>query len=95
MVTLDGDIVKLSPKEWELLAVLVASAGQVVTHKRLLAAGWGSSTTDAQYLRVYIGMLRQKLEEDPSAPHVILTDPGVGYRLSPVGRDDPLADHAL
>lgn len=90
-VTLDGEAVNLSPKEWELLAVLVASAGQVVTHKRLLAAGWGSATTDAQYLRVYIGLLRQKLEEDPSAPRIILTDPGVGYRLAPVRREDATA----
>jgi two-component system KDP operon response regulator KdpE len=82
-VTLEGQGVRLSPKEWGLLAVLVASAGQVVTHKRLLAAGWGSASADAQYLRVYMGLLRQKLEEDPSAPRILLTEPGVGYRLAP------------
>ena len=80
-VTLEDQTVRLSPKEWGLLSVLVASAGQVVTHKRLLAAGWGTSSTDAQYLRVYMGLLRQKIEEDPSAPRILLTEPGVGYRL--------------
>ncbi len=79
---LGGDPVRLSPKEWLLLQPLVRSAGQVVTHKRLLAAGWGTPHTDAQYLRVYIGMLRQKLEEDPSAPKIVLTESGIGYRLS-------------
>jgi two-component system KDP operon response regulator KdpE len=56
-------------------------AGQVVTHKRLLSAGWGPEATDTQYLRVYIGLLRQKIEEDPSDPCLLLTEPGVGYRL--------------
>lgn len=82
-VRLDGEPVKLSPKEYDLLRVLALSAGQVVTHKRLLAAGWGSETTDSQYLRVYIGLLRQKIEENPSDPRLLLTEPGVGYRLSP------------
>ncbi|MEP7005538.1 MAG: response regulator transcription factor [Sphingomonas bacterium] len=81
-VTLAGDPVKLSPKEYELLQALALSAGQVVTHKRLLAAGWGAETTDAQYLRVYVGMLRQKIEEDPGDPRLLLTEPGVGYRLA-------------
>ena len=52
-----------------------------MTQKRLLAAGWGRSEADPQYLRVYIGMLRQKLEINPSDPQMILTEPGVGYRL--------------
>jgi two-component system KDP operon response regulator KdpE len=81
-VTLEGQVVKLSPKEWDLLRVLVASAGQVVTHKKLLVAGWGSTSADAQYLRVYMGLLRQKVEEDPSSPRIVLTEPGVGYRLA-------------
>jgi len=80
-VTLAGEPVKLSPKEYELLQALALSAGQVVTHKRLLAAGWGTDKADAQYLRVYIGMLRQKIEEDPGDPALLLTEPGVGYRL--------------
>jgi len=81
-VTIEDEPVRLSPKEYELLRTLALSAGQVVTHKRLLAAGWGTDATDAQYLRVYIGLLRQKLEEDQSEPKLLLTEPGVGYRLA-------------
>lgn len=81
LVTLAGEPVKLSPKEYDLLHALARSAGQVVTHKRLLTAGWGGEGTDTQYLRVYIGLLRQKIEEDPSDPRLLLTEPGVGYRL--------------
>lgn len=80
-VMLSGEPVKLSPKEYDLLQTLARKAGQVVTHKRLLAAGWGAETTDTQYLRVYIGLLRQKIEQDPSDPCLLLTEPGVGYRL--------------
>jgi len=80
-VTLFGDAMHLSPKEFELLKLLALSRGQVVTHKRLLAAGWGGSSPDTQYLRSYIAFLRQKLERDPSEPEIILTEPGVGYRL--------------
>ena len=63
-----GEPVKLSRKEYMLLHTLARSAGQVVTQKRLLAAGWGSEFIDTQYLRVYIGLLRKKIEEDPAAP---------------------------
>lgn len=80
-VELMGEPVKLSPKEYMLLHALARNAGQVVTHKRLLAAGWGNSTADLQYLRVYMGLLRQKLEANPSEPEIIVTEPGVGYRL--------------
>jgi len=81
-VTLMGERVHLSPKEYRLLSALARSAGQVLTHKRLMIAGWGDEHTDPQYLRVYIGLLRQKLEEDPTAPKLILTEPGIGYRLA-------------
>jgi two-component system, OmpR family, KDP operon response regulator KdpE len=73
---------KLSPKEYELLRVLVQHAGQVVTHRRLLLAGWGDPAADPQYLRSYMALLRQKLEEDSAEPRIILTEPGVGYRLA-------------
>ena len=73
---------KVSPKEFELLRCLADHAGQVVTHRRLLLAGWGDPAADPQYLRTYIGLLRQKLEEDPSEPRLVLTEPGVGYRLN-------------
>ena len=80
-VTLEDVEIKLSPKEFELLRELMAHAGQVVTHKRLLIAGWGNPGVDQQYLRGYIALLRQKLEEEPSEPRLIQSQPGVGYRL--------------
>jgi two-component system KDP operon response regulator KdpE len=72
--------VKLSPKEYELLRLLVQHAGKVLTHKFLLSQLW-SDLTDAQYLRVYVRQLRQKIEADPERPHYILTETGIGYRL--------------
>ena len=72
--------VKLSPKEYELLRVLVQHAGKVLTHKFLLSELW-NSLTDAQYLRVYVRQLRQKIERDPERPQYILTETGIGYRL--------------
>ncbi len=72
--------VKLSPKEYELLRVLVQHAGKVLTHKFLLGELW-DDLTDAQYLRVYVRQLRQKIENDPERPQYILTETGVGYRL--------------
>jgi two-component system, OmpR family, KDP operon response regulator KdpE len=72
--------IKLSPKEYELLRVLVQHAGKVLTHKFLLGELWDHST-DAQYLRVYVGQLRKKIETDPERPEYILTETGVGYRL--------------
>lgn len=83
-VWLFDEPVKLSPKEYLLLHALARNAGKVVTHKRLLAAGWGSDDADNQYLRVYVGLLRQKIEADPSAPEIIVTEPGLGYRLRTV-----------
>jgi two-component system KDP operon response regulator KdpE len=80
-VALSGDEVRLSPKEFDLLRELMAHAGQVVTHRRLLMAGWADVTVDPQYLRSYVALLRQKLEEDPSEPRVLRSEPGVGYRL--------------
>lgn len=84
-VSIRDEAIRLSPKEYDLLLALARSAGRVVTHKRLLAAGWHGDGADTQYLRVYIGLLRQKIEEDPGDPRIILTEPGVGYRL--VGAD--------
>ena len=72
--------VKLSPKEYDLLRVLVQHAGKVLTHRFLLGALW-DDLTDAQYLRVYVRQLRQKIEADPERPHHILTETGIGYRL--------------
>ena len=72
--------VKLSPKEYDLLRVLVQHAGKVLTHRFLLHELW-DDLTDAQYLRVYVRQLRQKIEADPERPTYILTETGVGYRL--------------
>ena len=72
--------IKLSPKEYELLRVLVQHAGKVLTHRFLLNELW-DELTDAQYLRVYVRQLRQKIESDPERPHHVLTETGIGYRL--------------
>ncbi|WP_114952084.1 response regulator [Sphingosinicella terrae] len=80
-VTIQDTEIRLSPKEFDLLRTLAEHGGQVVTQRRLLLAGWGDPSADAQYLRTYIALLRQKLEADPSEPRLILTEPGVGYRL--------------
>ncbi len=77
-----GEEVKLSPKEYDLLKILVMNAGKVLTHRHVLNEVWGPAhTEDAQYLRVFIRNLRHKLEADPARPALILTEPGVGYRL--------------
>jgi two-component system KDP operon response regulator KdpE len=81
-VSWQGTEVNLSPKEFDLLAFLASHAGKVVTHKQILTAVWGAAhENDTQYLRVYVGQLRQKIEPNPSDPHFILTEPGIGYRL--------------
>ena len=80
VVTVRGEEIKLSPKEYDLLRVLVQHAGKVLTHRFLLGELW-DVLTDAQYLRVYIRQLRQKIEADPERPQYILTETGVGYRL--------------
>jgi two-component system KDP operon response regulator KdpE len=80
-VTLSDVEIKLSPKEFSLLRELMVHAGQVVTHRRLLMAGWSDVTVDPQYLRSYVALLRQKLEADPAEPRVLRSEPGVGYRL--------------
>jgi two-component system KDP operon response regulator KdpE len=72
--------IKLSPKEYELLRVLVQHAGKVLTHKFLLGELW-NDFTDTQYLRVYVRQLRHKIEADPEQPQYILTETGIGYRL--------------
>jgi two-component system KDP operon response regulator KdpE len=72
--------VKLSPKEYDLLRLLVQHAGKVLTHKFLIGELW-DETVDPQHLRVYVRQLRQRIEPDPESPHYILTETGIGYRL--------------
>ena len=79
--------VKLSPKEFDLLRLLVQHAGKVLTHKLLLGELWDAEHTDAQYLRVYVRQLRQKIEADPERPQYILTETGIGYRLRPADQE--------
>ncbi|KQT52411.1 MULTISPECIES: response regulator [unclassified Aureimonas] len=75
--------IKLTRREFELLELLLRNAGKVVTHRQLLREIWGpANESDTQYLRVYIGHLRTKLEDDPAAPRLILTEPGIGYRVA-------------
>ena len=82
-VTRGGSELKLTPKEFELLSFLARHAGRVVTHRQILAAVWGPAhTEDTQYLRVYIGQLRQKIEAKADDPRTILTEPGIGYRIA-------------
>jgi two-component system KDP operon response regulator KdpE len=78
-----GGELRLTPKEFELLSFLARHAGRVVTHRQILAAVWGPAhTEDTQYLRVYIGQLRQKIEPQADDPRIILTEPGIGYRIA-------------
>jgi two-component system KDP operon response regulator KdpE len=80
IVKLGDKEVKLSPKEYELLRLLVQHAGKVLTHRFLLQELW-DEPTDTQYLRVYVRQLRRKIEKDPERPQYLLTETGIGYRL--------------
>ncbi|KQX51950.1 response regulator [Paenibacillus sp. Root444D2] len=83
-VELNDEKLKLTPTEYDLLKVLALNAGRVMTHKQLLKQVWGGQQyeSDSQYLRVYVGHLRKKIEEDPTRPKYILTEPGIGYRFA-------------
>jgi two-component system, OmpR family, KDP operon response regulator KdpE len=84
----DGKPVHLTPKEFELLSLLVKNSDRVLTHRQILIAVWGPAHThDVQYLRVFIGQLRQKIETNPADPTLILTESGIGYRFK--GDVDP------
>ena len=83
LVTKQGATVKLTPKEYELLAILARGDGRLLTHRQLLTAVWGPAhRDDSQYLRVFIGQLRSKIEDDPANPRLILTELGAGYRFA-------------
>jgi two-component system KDP operon response regulator KdpE len=85
-VSRGGEEVKLTPKEFELLSFLAGHAGQVLTHKQILTAVWGAGhADDTHYLRVYVGHLRHKIEARPGDPKIIMTEPGVGYRIADEG----------
>ena len=81
-ITRGGTEIKFTPKEFELLSFLAKHAGKVLTHRHILTAVWGPAhTADTQYLRVYIGQLRQKIEAKADDPRIIVTEPGIGYRI--------------
>lgn len=82
VVTHRGNEVHLTPTEFDLLRVLAANGGKVLTHRQLLERVWGAYAADnTQQLRVYINYLRRKLEDDPTQPRLLVTEPGIGYRL--------------
>jgi two-component system KDP operon response regulator KdpE len=82
-ITLDGELVHLTPTEFKLMAVLAAQGGKVVTHAQVMKEVWGRHhEDDTHYLRIYMRQLRQKLEKNPAEPRYLLTEPGVGYRLA-------------
>ena len=81
-LTRGGEIIHLTPTEWDLLRTFVANIDKTLTHRQLFGAVWGRSPGDPQqYLRVYVANLRRKLERDPVRPQFIVTEPGVGYRM--------------
>lgn len=84
LVSRDGETTALTPKEYELLALMAGAVGKVLTHRHLLTQVWGPAHgDDIAYLRVFVRQLRQKIEQDPAAPQGITTESGVGYRLNP------------
>ncbi len=86
LVTRDGEPLKLTPREYDLLCVLARNAGKVMTHRQLLIAVWGPAHgEDVQYLRVFVGQLRAKVERNPAEPRLIVTETGVGYRFRDLG----------
>ena len=84
VVTVNGEEVKLSPKEYDILRLLVLHAGKVLTHRFIMQQVWGAAC-DVQYLRIYVRQLRQKIEANPERPALIMTETGVGYRLRAEG----------
>jgi len=83
VTTIDGKEIKLTSTEYDLLCTFIKYSGRVLTHSQLLKEVWGKQSTEhSQYLRVYVGHLRQKIEKDPSNPKFITTEPGIGYRFN-------------
>ena len=83
-ITQAGNELRLTPKEFDLMVYFIRNAGKVLTHRALLGAVWGGDYTgQTEYLRVFIGQLRKKIEPDPSTPRYLLTDPWIGYRFNP------------
>ncbi len=81
IITLAGEEIRLTPIQYKLLTFLAKNAGKVLTHRQLLKEVWGVESNEIQYVRGYIGQLRQKIEPDPSRPIYIITESGIGYRM--------------
>ncbi len=87
-ISVRGRQLRLTPKEYDLLAFLIRNAGKVLTHRALLSAVWGDGyVSQVEYLRVFVRQLRRKVEEDPSRPRYVVTEPWTGYRFDPDGTD--------
>jgi two-component system KDP operon response regulator KdpE len=80
-VTVDGREIRLTPTEFKLLSLLARHAGKVLTHRQILKEVWGPNATEAHWVRVHMAELRKKVEPDPARPRLLVTEPGVGYRL--------------
>jgi two-component system KDP operon response regulator KdpE len=80
-VTVEGREIRLTPTEFKLLALLARHAGKVLTHRQILKEVWGPNATEAHWVRVHMAELRKKVEADPARPRLLVTEPGVGYRL--------------
>ena len=88
-VSRDGAMLDLTAREFDVLAYLAQNAGRVVTHRQMLTEVWGPQYDgETQYLRVFVNRLRRKIEDDPAHPRMIVTEPGVGYRLLPLAIED-------
>lgn len=83
-VFLDDKLVAFTPKEYNLLRYLITNCGKMLSHRDILTEVWGAAhSTDTQYLRVFIGQIREKIEKNPAAPKIITTELGIGYRMEP------------
>jgi len=92
-ISLNGARLQLSPKEYRLLQILAQHAGNVVTHQHLLKEVWGvKHMEDSHYLRIFVRKIRQKIEQDPTQPRILLTELGVGYRLAQNPGPDAASD---
>jgi two-component system, OmpR family, KDP operon response regulator KdpE len=84
-VVRNGEPVRLTPTEWQILEVLIRNSGKLITQRQLLREVWGPAyETESNYLRVYLAQLRRKLEPEPATPRYLLTEPGMGYRFQSV-----------
>ena len=81
-VFLKDELLAFTPKEYNLLRYFITHCGKMLSHREILKAVWGDAHgEDTQYLRVFVGQIREKIDKDPSLPSLIITEPGIGYRM--------------